>query len=51
MFIFKDTHKEKAPSNKTQALRKSKRLKLNLVCKSNQLFTRGSYTKIKFSKK
>ena len=41
---FKDTHREKAPSNKTQALTKSINVDILLVSKLNQLFIRGSYT-------
>ena len=39
---FKDTHKEKAPSNKTPALRKSKNMSVWDVGTLNQLFIRGS---------
>ena len=39
---FKDTHKEKAPSNKTPALTKSMNLNIWVVGTSNQLFMRGS---------
>ena len=40
--IIKDTHWEKAPSNKTPALTKSKNMGIWVVGKSNELFTRGS---------
>ena len=49
--MFKDTHREKAPSNKTPALTKSMNMDIWVVGTSNQLFKRGSYTEIKFSKK
>ena len=49
--ILKDTHREEASSNKTQALTKSFNVDIWLVGTSNQLFIRGSYTEIKFSKK
>ena len=48
--ILKDTHKEKASSNKTQALTKSLSVGIWLVGTSNQLFIRGSYTEINFQK-
>ena len=40
--ILKNTHKEKALSNKTQALTKSMNMNIWVVGKSNQLFKRGS---------
>ena len=49
--ILKDNHREKASSNKTQALAKSLSVDIWLVGTSNQLFIGGSYTEIKFSKK
>ena len=42
---FKDTHGEKAPSNKTPALKES----INIGT-SNQLFIRGCYAEKNFSK-
>ena len=39
---FKDTHREKALSNKTPALRKSTNMGVWAVGTSNQLFIRGS---------
>ena len=42
---------EKVLSNKTQALTKSMKMNIWVVDTSNQLFTRGSYTKTRFSKK
>ena len=39
---FKDTHKEKAPSNKTPALTKSTNMGIWVVGITNQLFIRGS---------
>ena len=38
----KDTHREKAPSNKTLALTKSTNMDIWVVGTSNQLFIRGS---------
>ena len=38
----KDTHREKAPSNKTLALTKSRNMDIWVVGTSNQLFIRGS---------
>ena len=37
-----DTHREKAPSNKTPALTKSTNMDIWVVGTSNQLFVRGS---------
>ena len=48
---FKDTHREKALSNKTPALAKSMNIDIWILCISNQLFIRGSSTETKFSKK
>ena len=39
---FKDTHREKAPSNKTPALTKSTNMGIWVVGTTNQLFIRGS---------
>ena len=39
---FKDTHREKTPSNKTPALRKSTNMGVWTVGRLNQLFIRGS---------
>ena len=39
---FKDTHREKAPSNKTPTLRKSTNMGVWAVGTLNQLFIRGS---------
>ena len=38
---FKDTHREKAPSNKTPVLIKSTNIGIWIVGTTNQLFTRG----------
>ena len=46
-----DTHREKAPSNKTQALIKSMNMGVWVIGILNQLFRRSSYNRIKFSKK
>ena len=40
--MFKDTHREKAPSNKTPALTKSTDMGIWVVGTTNQLFVRGS---------
>ena len=45
---FKDTHMEKAPSNKTPAFTKSMNIDIWVVVTSNQLFIRGSYTEQNF---
>ena len=42
--MLKDTHREKAPSNKTPALTRSWNMYIWVVGTSNQLFLRGSYT-------
>ena len=47
----KYTHREKAPSNKTPALTKSKNMGIWVVGTTNQLCIRGSETETKFSKK
>ena len=39
---WKDTYREKAPSNKTPALTKSTNMGIWVVGTSNQLFIRGS---------
>ena len=49
--VLKDTHREKAPSNKTPALTKSMNMDIWVFGTSNQLFTRGSLTETKISKK
>ena len=46
IFYFKDTHREKASSNKIPALTKT--INIWVVGTSNQLFIRGSYTETKF---
>ena len=46
-FPFKDTHREKAPSNKTSALTKMINIDIWVVGTSNQLFIRGSQTQKK----
>ena len=38
----KDTHREKAPSNKTPTLLKSMKVDICKIVTSNQLFIRGS---------
>ena len=47
----KDTHKEKAPSNKTPALRKSTNMCVWTVGTLNQLFIRSFLTETKLLKK
>ena len=47
---IKDTHREKATSNKTPVLQKSTNMGMWDVGTSNQLFVRGSQTETKFSK-
>ena len=50
-FIFcAVTHKENVPSNKTRALTKSMNMDIWVVGKLNQLFIRGLFTEINFSK-
>ena len=51
VMLIKDTHREKAPSNKTPVLTKSMNMDSWLVVTSNQLFRSGSYSETKFSKK
>ena len=41
--VLKDTHREKAPSNKTPALTKSTNMGIWVVGTTNQLFKGGSY--------
>ena len=48
---IKDTHREKAPSNKTPALSKSMNMDIWVVGTSNQPFIRDSRTETKFLKK
>ena len=48
---FKDTQREKAPSNKTPVLAKSTNLDVWPIGTSSKLFIRGSSTETKFSKK
>ena len=42
IFSFKDTHREKVPSNKIPALTKCTNMGIWIVGTSNQLFIRGS---------
>ena len=49
--LFKDTHGEKVPSNKTQAFTKSMSMDIWVVGTLNLVSVRGSYNSIKFSKK
>ena len=42
IWFFKDTHREKAPSNETPVLTKSKNMGIWVVGTTNQLFMRGS---------
>ena len=47
----KGTHRENTPSDKTEALTKNMNMYIWIICTLNQLYLRGSYTQIKFSKK
>ena len=47
----KDTHREDTRSNKSQALMGGMNMDISEISTLNQLFIRGSYTQIKFSKK
>ena len=47
---FKDTHRENTLSDKTETLTKSMNIYILAISILNQLFIRGSYTQIKFSK-
>ena len=49
--IVKDTHNENTPSNKTKELTKTMNMRIWETGTLNQLFIRGSYTKIKYSKR
>ena len=48
---FKDTHREKAPSNKASALSESMNMDIWVVGTSNQLLITGPYAETEFSKK
>ena len=48
--VLKDTHREKATSNKTSALRKSTNMGVWAAGTLNQLIIRGSLTEKKLSK-
>ena len=49
--LIKDIQRGNIPSNKTQTLTKSTSMDIWLIGTLNQLFIRGFYTQIKFSKK
>ena len=49
--LFKDTQRNKAPSNEIPALTKSTNMGIWVVGATNQLFIRGSSTETKFSEK
>ena len=49
--MLKDAHREKAPSDKTPALRKSTNMGVWAVGTLNQLFIKNSLTETKISKK
>ena len=51
VLAFKNTNREKAPSNKTPVLTEKYEYKNLGGGTSNQIFIRGSYTQIKFTKK
>ena len=44
--ILRDTHKENTTSKKTEALKKSMYMYIQVIGTLNQLFIRGSYTQI-----
>ena len=44
MIVIKDTHREKAPSNKTLVFTKSMNVEICVVGLSNQLFISGALT-------
>ena len=46
-YVLKDTHREKAPSNKISMLSKDMNLEIWVICTSSQFFIPGS----RFSKK
>ena len=48
---MKDTHRKKAPSNKTPGLTKSMSMDIWVVGTSDQLSVKGSCTETKFPKK
>ena len=48
---FKDTQREKTPSNETPALTKCMSMDIWVFGTSNKLFRRVSYSETKFSKK
>ena len=48
--LLKDTHRKKAPSNKTPMILKGINVNIWVVGTSNQLFIRGSETEAKFLK-
>ena len=48
---IEDTHREKAASNKSPALTKSRNMSIWVVGTSDQIFIRGFQTETKFSKK
>ena len=50
-YSFKDTHREKAPSNQTPASSKCTNIGIWVVDTSNQLFIKGSEIDAKFSTK
>ena len=51
LLCFQDTHRENAPSNKTEALTKSMNICISVVGTLNQLFVRGSHNEKIFLKK
>ena len=50
-YSVKDTHREKAPSDKASAHTKNMNIGILVVSISNELFIRGSLSETKFSKK
>ena len=49
--ILKDNYRENAPSSKTKSLTKIINMNIWVIGTLKQLFIRGSYTEIKFSKR
>ena len=49
-YYIKDIHRKNKPSNKTETLTKSIKMYIWEIGTLNQLFMRGSYTQINFSK-
>ena len=50
IYLFRDTHRENTPSNKTKARTKTMSTRIWKIGTLNQLFIRGSYTDTKYPK-